>query len=209
MNPQYVGWGIGLVDLDNDGWKDVFQVNGHVYPELDHREGLERYRNPRLVYRNLGKGVFEDVSALCGPPIQEKKSSRGAAFGDFDNDGDVDVVIMNMGEAPSLLRNDLKSGAHWVKVELQGTKSNRSAIGATVTIETAKGKQMDVVLSQSSYISHNDSRLHFGLGEETAVNKIVVRWPNGDAEAFPGTPAGALVRLVEGSGKTTPVPMPK
>jgi hypothetical protein len=107
------------------------------------------------------------------------------------------------------LRNDSKSGAHWIKVELQGTKSNRSAIGATVTMETAKGKQMDVVLSQSSYISHNDSRLHFGLGDETAVEKIVVRWPNGDTEAFPGTPAGALVRLVEGSGKTAPVPMPQ
>jgi hypothetical protein len=209
VNPQYVGWGIGLVDLDNDGLKDVFQVNGHVYPELDHHEGIERYRNPRLVYRNLGKGVFEDVSALCGPAIQEKKSSRGAAFGDFDNDGDMDVLIMNMSEAPSLLRNDLKSNAHWVKVELQGTKSNRSAIGAAVTIETARGKQMDVVLSQSSYISHNDPRLHFGLGEDNAVGKIIVRWPNGDTEAFPGTPAGALVRLVEGSGKAILVPMPK
>jgi enediyne biosynthesis protein E4 len=114
-----------------------------------------------------------------------------------------------MSEAPSLLRNDLKSRAHWLKVELQGTKSNRSAIGAAVTIETAKGKQTDVVLSQSSYISHNDSRLHFGLGEDNAAGKILVRWPNGDTEAFPGTPADRLVRLVEGSAKTMPVPMPK
>ena len=209
VNPQYVGWGIGLVDLDNDGLRDVFQVNGHVYPELDRHEGIERYRNPRLVYRNLGKGVFEDVSAMCGPGVQEKKSSRGAAFGDFDNDGDIDVLVMNMGEAPSLLRNDLKNTNHWVKVELQGTKSNRSAIGAVVTIETAKQKQMDVVLSQSSYISHNDSRLHFGLGEESAVTKIAVHWPNGAMEEFPGTAAGKLVRLVEGSGKSIPVPMPK
>ena len=208
-NPQYVGWGIGLVDLDNDGWKDVFQVNGHVYPELDRRDGPERYRNPRLVYRNVGKGVFEDVSAIAGPGVQEKRSSRGAAFGDFDNDGDIDVLIMNMGEAPSLLRNDLAGTNHWVKVELEGTRSNRSAIGASVIIETAQSKQMDVVVSQSSYISHNDSRLHFGLGQETSVASITVRWPNGAAEKFPGTPAGKLVRLVEGSGKTTPIQMPR
>jgi len=117
--------------------------------------------------------------------------------------------VMNMGEAPSLLLNDLKNTNHWVKVELQGTKSNRSAIGAVVTIEMAKQKQMDVVLSQSSYISHNDSRLHFGLGEESAVTKIAVHWPNGAMEEFPGTAAGKLVRLVEGSGKSIPVPMPK
>src|SRR5690348_10149059 len=162
VNPQYVGWGIGLVDLDNDGLKDVFQVNGHVYPELDRHEGTERYRNPRLVYRNLGKGVFEDVSAMAGPGVQEKKSSRGAAFGDFDNDGDIDVLVMNMGEAPSLLRNDLKSGNHWIKVKLQGTKSNRSAVGAIVSLTAGGMTQTDAVLSQSSYISHSDPRLHFG-----------------------------------------------
>ena len=209
VNPQFVGWGVGLIDLDNDGWNDIFQVNGHVYPELDQRPGTERYRNPRLVYRNLGKGLFEDVSAISGPGVQEKKSSRGASFGDFDNDGDIDVLVMNMGEAPSLLRNDLKSSNHWIKIQLQGTKSNRSAIGATVTIETAKSKQINVVLSQSSYISHNDSRLHFGLGDEIAVRNIVVRWPNGETEAFPGASAGELVQLVEGSGTTIAAPMPR
>ncbi len=208
VNPQYVGWGVGFVDLDNDGWKDIFQVNGHVYPELDARKGAERYRNPRLVYRNLG-GVFEDLSAMTGPGVQEKKSSRGAAFGDFDNDGAIDVLIMNMGEPVSLLRNDLKSGNHWLKIELRGTKSNRSAIGAQVTVETAKLRQSDVVLSQSSYISHNDSRLHFGLGAETRVEKITVLWPSGAVETFPGAPAERLVRLVEGSGLTAAAPMPK
>ena len=209
VNPQYVGWGVGLVDLDNDGWKDVFQVNGHVYPELDTKNGPERYRNPRLVYRNLGAGVFEDVSAISGPGVQEKKSSRGAAFGDFDNDGAIDVLIMNMGEAPSLLRNHLTSENHWLKIELEGTKSNRSAIGAIVQVEAGKLKQTDVVLSQSSYISHNDSRLHFGLGAETAASSIRVQWPNGAAESFPGAPAGKCAKLVEGSGKTQIVPMPK
>jgi len=209
VNPQYVGWGIGLVDLDNDGWKDVFQVNGHVYPELDRRNGTERYRNPRLVYRNLGKGVFEDVSVLCGPAVAELKSSRGAAFGDFDNDGDIDVLIMNMGDAPSLLRNDLTSANHWIKVELEGRTSNRSAIGAVVTVESASLRQTDAVVSQSSYISHNDSRLHFGLGSDDKVAKISVRWPNGNSEVFPGSEPDRLLHLLEGSGKTEVKPMPK
>lgn len=209
VNPQYVGWGVGLVDLDNDGWKDIFQVNGHVYPELDSRKGAERYRNPRLVYRNLSGGIFEDVSAISGPGAQQKKSSRGAAFGDFDNDGDIDVLIMNMGDTPSLLRNDLQNSNHWIKVALRGVTSNRSAIGSTVRVETAKLKQTEVVLSQSSYISHNDSRLHFGLGAETAVVKLSVRWPNGTTESFPGAPAGNLLELVEGTGETKILPLPK
>ncbi len=200
INPQYVGWGVGFVDLDNDGWKDLFQVNGHVYPELDKRSGEETYRNPRLVYRNLGNGRFEDVSSLAGPGVSQKMSSRGAAFGDFDNDGDVDVLIMNMGDAPSLLRNDLRSDNRWIKLKLQGTKSNRSAVGATVTIHTAAGSQTEAVLSQSSYISQNDSRLHFGLGKQDRVDRITVRWPSGSTEEFPGVPANRLVLLVEGKG---------
>lgn len=200
VNPQYVGWGVGFVDLDNDGWKDIFQVNGHVYPELGEGKGEESYRNPRLVYRNLGNGRFEDVGAMAGPGVAQKMSSRGAAFGDFDNDGDLDVVIMNMGEAPSLLRNDLKSGNHWIKVKLQGTKSNRNAIGATVTIRTAAGSQTEAVLSQSSYISQNEMRLHFGLGKQSRVDQFIVRWPSGTSEVFPSAPADRLVLLVEGSG---------
>ena len=209
VNPQYVGWGVGLVDLDNDGWKDVFQVNGHVYPELDARGGSETYRNPRLVYRNLGKGIFEDMSEVAGPGVSQKMSSRGAAFGDFDNDGDLDVLVMNMGQAPSLLRNDLKSQNHWIKVKLEGTKSNRSAIGAIVTVTAGGMTQTDAVLSQSSYISHNDERLHFGLGAADRVDGFTVRWPSGGVEQFPGTPAGGLVLLLEGSGKVQAAPLPR
>jgi hypothetical protein len=209
VNPQYVAWGVGFVDLDNDGWKDVVQVNGHVYPEMDRRDGLEKYRNPRLVYRNLGNGKFEDVSALAGPGISEKMSSRGAAFGDFDNDGAMDVLVMNMGEGPSLLRNELKSANHWIKVKLQGTKSNRSAIGATASMTAGGVKQTDVVLSQSSYISHNDSRLHFGLGAASKSGVFTVRWPSGSVESFPGADADQLVLLIEGSGKTQAVPLAK
>lgn len=201
VNPQYVGWGVAFVDADNDGWKDVVQVNGHVYPELDSRRGEETYRNPRLIYRNLGGGRFEDVSALAGPGIAQQKSSRGAAFGDYDNDGDVDVLVMNMGEAPSLLRNDLKTENGWIKVKLEGTKSNRSAVGAIVTIHTTAGIQTEAVLSQSSFISQSDSRLHFGLGSQGRVERIVVRWPSGATEEFPGAAAKSVVSLREGNGK--------
>ncbi|PYV08654.1 MAG: RNA-binding protein, partial [Acidobacteria bacterium] len=162
VNPQFVGWGVGLVDLDNDGRLDLFQANGHVYPELERQRRGESYRQPRLVYRGLGGGRFEDVSAAAGPGVAARMSSRGAAFGDFDNDGDVDVLVMNMGTRPSLLRNDNTSGNHWIEVKLEGTKSNRSAIGAVATVEAAGSRQTAAVASQSSYISQNDLRLHFG-----------------------------------------------
>ena len=204
VNPQYVAWGVALADLDNDGWQDVLQVNGHVYPELARSKLAERYLNPRIVYRNLGGGRFEDVSALAGPGIAEKKSSRGAAFGDFDNDGDIDVVIMNMGEAPSLLRNDLKPGRHWIQLKLEGRKSNRSAIGATVTIEAGGRRQTLPVLSQSSFLSQNDGRLHFGLDRASRVEKIRVAWPNGNLEEFPGAAADRRYVLVEGSAEVKP-----
>lgn len=200
VNPQYVGWGIGLADLDNDGHPDVLQVNGHVYPELDKRKGSESYRNPRLVYRNLGDGRFEDVSAMAGPGIAQLKSSRGAAFSDFDNDGDIDVLVMNMGDHPSLLRNDLEQTRQAVKLKLHGAKSNRSAIGAAVTVHAGGRSQVQTVLSQSSFVSQNDLRLHFGLGEQKQVDRILVRWPNGDREDFPGADAGGTVLLIEGTG---------
>jgi enediyne biosynthesis protein E4 len=209
VNPNHVVWGGGLVDLDNDGWKDIFLVTGHVYPEVQSIDPTEPYKGPRLVYRNLGNGKFEDVSAISGPAVMKAFSSRGAAFGDFDNDGDIDVLIMNMHEAPSLLRNDLKSANHWLKVRLQGTKSNRAAIGATVNVRAGKLSQTDPVLSQSSFLSHNDLRLHFGLGDAARVDGITVHWPSGDVEEFPGTAADGLVLLVEGTGKTQAVPLRK
>jgi hypothetical protein len=209
VNPNYVVWGSGMVDLDNDGWKDIFQVTGHVYPEVQSIDPTELYKGPRLVYRNLGNGKFEDVSAMSGPAVARVSSSRGAAFGDFDNDGDIDVLIMNMHEAPSLLRNDLKNANHWLKVRLQGTRSNRAAIGATVNVRAGKLSQTEPVLSQSSFLSHNDLRLHFGLGVVARVDGITVRWPSGDVEEFPGAAADCLVLLVEGSGRTQPAPLRK
>lgn len=212
VNPQYVGWGVAFADLDNDGLSDILQVNGHVYPELDAgtRKTQESYRNPRLVYRNLGAGRFEDVSAQAGPGIADQRSSRGAAFGDFDNDGDIDVLVMNMGEIPSLLRNELPaSSGHWVQLRLEGTKSNRSAIGAIVRLEATGQTQTKAVLSQSSYVSQNDLRLHFGLGRTTRIDRIKVQWPSGLVEEFPGAPADAFLLLVEGRGTAKRLVVPK
>lgn len=200
INPQFVGWGVAFVDLDNDGWQDIFQVNGHVYPELD-RGGNETYRQPRVVYRNLGDGKFEDVSAMAGPAILERHSSRGAAFLDFDNDGDMDVAVMNMGEAPSLLRNTLTGPSRWVKVVLEGVKSNRSAIGAVVTVEAGGAKQTLPLLGQTSFLSQSDRRLHFGLGKAEKADKVTVRWPSGDTETFDGGASGTILRLKEGGGR--------
>lgn len=200
-NPQYVGWGVEFVDLDNDGWQDIFQVNGHVYPELDHQTKIsETFVQSNLVYRNLDGERFEDVTALAGPGLAQIRSSRGAAFGDFDDDGDLDVLVMNMSAPVSLLRNELSAERHWVRFRLQGTRSNRSAIGALITIKAGESSQSRAVMSQSSYVSHNDLRAHFGLGQAAAVESILVRWPSGDEEAFPGVQADADWLLLEGSG---------
>ena len=197
VNPQYVAWGIGAADFDNDGWTDLLQVNGHVYPELEGRLEGETYRNPRIVYRNLGRGRYEDVSALSGPGIAARHSSRGAAFGDLDNDGDVDAVVMNMNEPPSLLRNELKSAHRWLRIRLEGQRSNRPAIGALVMVEAGGRKQIQPVLSQSSFLSQSDWRLHFGLGGAEQADSIRVIWPSGRVETYPGAAAGQEIVLRE------------
>jgi hypothetical protein len=204
-NPQFVGWGVAFVDLDNDGWQDILQVNGHVYPSLDTQTKVnEQYRQPNVVYRNLGDGRFEDVTDLAGPALEQKRSSRGAAFGDIDDDGDIDLLIVNLGEPPSLLRNDLASANRWIRFKLEGTKSNKDALGSAVTVKFGDVTLSAAVLSQSSFLSHNDRRAHFGLGEADKVDAIEVRWPSGAVESFPGAAAGKTYRLVEGSGRVAP-----
>jgi enediyne biosynthesis protein E4 len=194
VETRYVTWGTGVADLDNDGNPDLFCVTGGIYPEV-----RDNYRTPRIVFRNLGGGRFEELIEEAGPGVQALHSSRGCAFGDFDNDGDIDVLIMNHNEPPSLLRNDLSGGNRWIKVKLTGVKSNRSAIGARVTVRYGGRIQVQEVLSQSSYLSVNDFRLHFGLGAATVAD-IEVRWPLGDVETFSGIAAGQLVLIKEGSG---------
>jgi enediyne biosynthesis protein E4 len=202
---RYVQWGAGLVDLDNDGWPDVFIAAGNVYPEVEKFFKEYPHRNPRLVYRNLGDGRFKDVSAGCGPGALAAHSSRGCAFGDYDNDGDIDVLVMNMNEPPSLLRNDYISGGgrganRWLKLKLVGSKSNRSAIGARVRVKAGPHIQTQEVTSQSSYYSHNDLRVHFGLGANTKADLVEIRWPNGQTEVIKDIAANQIVTIKEGGG---------
>ena len=167
----FVCWGAGIVDLDNDGLPDLFIAAGQVYPELEKPAPLFPYKNPRIVFRNLGRGRFEELFDEAGPAIAAPHSSRGCAFGDFDNDGDIDIVIMNMNEPPSLLRNDSTGRNNWLKVQLEATVSNRSAIGARVAARYGTRLQVQEVMSQSSFLSVNDKRLHFGLGAETSARE--------------------------------------
>ncbi|HBY63495.1 MAG TPA: RNA-binding protein, partial [Solibacterales bacterium] len=160
VETRFVGWGAGIVDLDNDGWPDLFAATGQVYPETEKFFDGYPYRSPRLLFRNLGNGRFEQLFEEAGPAIAAAHSSRGAAFGDYDNDGDVDILIMNRNQPPSLLRNDLPKGANWVQV--------RAPLGSRVTAIYGGRRQTQEVTSQASFYSANDSRLHFGLGGATA-----------------------------------------
>jgi hypothetical protein len=199
VETRYICWGAGMVDLDNDGYPDLFMVTGNVYPEVERK--LPQYANktPRAVFRNLGNRTFEELGSEAGPGVTDAHSSRGCAFGDFDNDGDVDILVVNLNEPPSLLRNDMKGKQNWIKVKLNGVRSNRSAIGARVLAHYAGKTQSQVVLSQSSFYSCNDPRLHFGLGASASVD-LEVFWPNGLHEKFRAVAANQLVTLREGIG---------
>ena len=208
VETRFIGWGAGIVDLDNDGHPDLFYVTGNVYPEIEKKLPRYPFRTPRIIFRNLGNGTFEELLDKGGPAMAESHSSRGCAFGDFDNDGDLDILILNMGEAPSLLRNDLKTTHHWLKVKLEGSVSNRTAIGARVIATYGGRRQAQEVLSQSSFYSVNDLRLHFGLGTATTAS-LEVRWPNGRTETFANVPADRLIRIKEGQGILSADPLPR
>jgi hypothetical protein len=199
VETRYVGWGAGMVDLDNDGHPDLFVVTGGVYPEVERQLPAYPFRTPRLVFRNLGDGRFEELIEEAGPGVAAAHTSRGCAFGDFDNDGDVDVLVWNMNEPPSLLRNDVSGGGRWLKVLLVGSQSNRSAIGARVTARYGGRSQAQEVTAQSSFYSANDRRLHFGLGNAGNAD-LAIRWPNGNAETIAGVEANQLVVIREGAG---------
>jgi enediyne biosynthesis protein E4 len=199
VETRYVSWGAGMPDLDNDGLPDIFIVTGNVYPDTERALPAYPYRTPPLLYRNLGNGRFEQLLDEAGPALGERHSSRGMAFGDIDNDGDIDMVIWNRNEPPSLLRNDLKSANHWLQVQLTGTRSNRAAIGATVTVQSAGRRQAQPVLSQSSFLSASDLRLHFGLANATTA-EVIVRWPTGVREKFAVPGVDRVLHLVEGAG---------
>ncbi len=199
VETRYVSWGDGIVDLDNDGLPDLFWVTGSVFPEVERKHPEFPHKSPRVLFRNLGNGRFEELLEEAGAAIAEPHASRGVAFGDFDNDGDLDILIMNMNEPPSLLRNDVSGSGHWLKVKLVGTRSNQSAIGAVVTLSYSGHKQAQAVMAASSYLSSGDRRLHFGLGAAEAAD-LEIAWPNGTRETFKGAPSNHLITIKEGSG---------
>jgi predicted nucleotidyltransferase len=195
----YLGWGVKFVDLDNDGRLDVFIANGHVYPEVD-RHGLgTTYRQRKQLFLNEGRR-FRHATAEVGGGLLIEQSSRGAAFGDYDNDGDIDVLVINMNDRPTLLRNDTPRGQHWVTVRLVGSKSNRDGVGARVRIEAGKNRQTSEVHGDGSYLSHSDVRAHFGLGQATRVDRIEIRWPSGVVDTATNLAADRFYVAREGSG---------
>jgi len=194
----YVGWGTAFFDMDNDGWLDLLIANGHVYPQADSDRNSAPYRQPIQLFRNNRDGTFEDQSSVLAslPPA----SRRGAAFGDINNDGNVDIVIVNIDGPPTLLLNQTESNHHRVSFRLVGTKSNKAAIGARVTVKAGKLVQFSEVRGGGSYISQNDHRLHFGLGSEATLNQVEIQWPSGKSETLRDVPADFVYTIVEGQG---------
>jgi len=200
--PSYslVGWGTAFFDMDNDGWPDILVANGHVYPQMDLVKGGAPYRQPLLLFRNHRDRTFQDVTALAGLEKLLPSSRRGAAFGDVNNDGKVDVLILNVGEAPTLLINRTPGAGHSVLFKLEGNKSNKAAIGARVKIKAGDLVQFAEVRGGSSYLSQNDLRLHFGLGQNTIMSEVEVAWPSGKKDQFRNLAAGFIYSIVEGGG---------
>jgi enediyne biosynthesis protein E4 len=196
----YVGWGDAFVDFDNDGWVDFFMVNGHVYPQVNSMETGTKYREPKLLFLNQHDGTFRDISNLAGTAIQDPQVSRGLAVGDLFNDGHLELVAENLEGAPMILRPEGGPQNHWVSFELQGTKSNRLALNASVRVTAGNLVQVGEVLSGGSYLSQNDLRLHFGLGKLDRVDKVEISWPSGTKEVLSQLPADHFYYIREGAG---------
>jgi len=196
-----LSWGGGFFDFDNDGCPDLFIANGHVYPELeDHGHPESPYRQRNMLYRNLCKGTFEDVTSSAGPGLELRRSGRGVAFLDFDNDGAIDIAVNNQNDPPTLLHNLGVRTNHWVTIRTVGTRSNRDGIGARISIVAGGRRQIDEVRSGGSYISQSDLRVHFGLGQATRIDQLEVRWPSGATEKLQNLPADKFLTLQEGRG---------
>jgi enediyne biosynthesis protein E4 len=201
INTRWLGWGVGFVDFDHDGWPDLFLVNGHVYPEVDQLRTEAGYEQRKVVYLNNRNGRFEDITERLGAPVTIPRAGRGAAFGDLDNDGDIDIIVNNVHDAPNLYRLDRAADSNaWTVLKLAGTRSNRSAIGARVRIAAGGAVHVREVQGGGSYYSQNDLRVHAGLGGATRIDRVDVRWPNGDEESFRDVPIRKIVTLIEGKG---------
>ena len=210
INADALGWGVMFADVDNDGFPDLLIANGHIYPEVDSAKLGAAYREPRFLYYNLGatrgNGIvkFRDLSKTSGPGLLEPLPGRGLAIADLFNDGRLEAVVNNLSDRPLLLVNLAQNPNHWLGLHLIGTQSNRDAIGAHVTLHAPARSFVDELRSGSSYNSSSDLRLHFGLGQQTSITSIEVRWPNGESEIFPGPTPDRIVDLTEGSGKPAP-----
>ena len=194
---QLLGWGIAFLDVDDDGWRDLVIANGHVYPEVERSPVGDEYLQPTLLYRNLGNGRFEDITAAAGPGFATPRPARGLATGDLDGDGRPEIVIVNMNETPSVLKNDIPRG-NFISIRAVGTKSNRSAIGARVTVRAGGRTQVDEVVSGTSFYSNNEPALHFGLGTAAKVDKLEIRWPGGARQEWMDIPVNQTVVATEG-----------
>jgi len=196
----YVGWGDGFVDLQNNGWLDFFMVNGHVYPQVDSSDVGVKYKEPMLLFQNQRNGTFKNVSKLAGPAIQLAQVSRGVAFGDLFNDGRIEIVVENLKGQPIILQTQPAPANHWISLELEGTKSNRLALNARAKVTCGDLIQTDEIRSSGSYLSQNDLRLHFGLGENQKVQKLEISWPSGTIESFTNLAADRFYKIKEGTG---------
>ena len=209
----FVGWATDFLDYDNDGWIDLLVVNGHVYPQVDKVGVGTTYAQRILLFHNDRNGVFSEVASTSGDVLMSRRVSRGAAFGDIDNDGDIDVVINNLDGAATVLKNDGGNKNNWLNIKTIGSRKNRDALGAQVKVTAEELVQVKEVYSGGSYISQNDTRLHFGLGNKTRVDSIEVRWPAGKVEVIRDVPANGFVVIEEGKGVVRKVetakPQPK
>jgi hypothetical protein len=205
VNTRLLGWGVGFFDMDNDGWLDILMSNGHVYPEVDKSKADLKYAEHKYLYRNLRDGRFEEVTNQAGPGILENAPARGCAFGDYDNDGVIDVAVNCINSLPQLLRCDSTLNRNWIKIKLVGVKSNRSGIGTRVIV-TAKTVpdaikplvQMDELRSGGSYFSQNDLRMHFGLDQARKVDMVEIRWLSGQVDQLKNLEANQLYVIQEG-----------
>jgi len=212
---QFLGWGCGFFDFDNDGWPDILICNGHVYPEVEQLKTEAGYAQRKILYRNLRNGQFEDVSLQAGPGISDPVAARGCAFGDFDNDGDLDIVVNVVNDFPQLIRCDSQTGNNWIKIRTIGTRSNRSGIGArlrcvtSVPGEAKPHEQIDEVRSGGGYLSQNDLRAHFGIGKAERIDLLEIRWPSGQIDRLKDIKPNQLIFVKEGEGIVRTMPFEK
>jgi len=206
---RWLGWGCGFLDVDNNGWADIFLVNGHVYPEVERLTTEAGYAQRKVLYRNLQNGRFEDISERVGGPVMQPTAARGCAFGDFDNDGDIDILINPVNAMPELLRCDSTNQNNWITIKAIGVKSNRSGIGARLKCATEDGNQIDEVRSGGSYYSQNDLRIHFGLGKRDKLKTLEIRWPSGQIDTLTDVAANQFITVKEGAGLVRAAPSSK